>query len=151
MRTQLLPQIIINYRRHDSAGLQPAFMMLWASAGCPLAVYNTVRNLSIPLQVQPQILTILSLVTWTQCCHYEKVSSLSFLGFWSMIVSNKVEMACQEMSHHNFPCSGFHGWSRSRFDICMPYRDAARFRLASYPHGGACRLSAVRRSATGVL
>ncbi|KPI41000.1 uncharacterized protein AB675_8096 [Cyphellophora attinorum] len=67
---QLIPQIIINYRRHDTTGLQPTMMLLWACAGCPLGVYNIVSDFNIALQIQPQILTFLSLLTWTQCKYY---------------------------------------------------------------------------------
>lgn len=75
--TQLLPQIILNHRRRSTTGLKPAFMLLWAAAGCPLAVYNIVNNFNIALIIQPQILTALSLVTWGQCCVYGEVSALS--------------------------------------------------------------------------
>lgn len=73
---QLTPQIILNYRRHSAAGLSPAFMLFWASAGIPLGVYNITSGLSIALQVQPQILTALSLLTWAQCRYYERRWSL---------------------------------------------------------------------------
>jgi uncharacterized protein with PQ loop repeat len=69
---QLIPQIILNYRRHNAIGLQPTMMMLWAWAGVPLGVYNIVSRLNIALQVQPQILTALSLITWAQCYYYER-------------------------------------------------------------------------------
>lgn len=49
-------------------------MLLWATAGAPLAVYNIVNNFNIALIVQPQILTALSLVTWGQCCMYGEAS-----------------------------------------------------------------------------
>ena len=49
-------------------------MMLWAVAGAPLAVYNVVENFNIALQIQPQILTSLSFITWTQCRYYSSVS-----------------------------------------------------------------------------
>lgn len=42
----------------------------WAIAGIPLGVYNLVQNLNIALQIQPNILIFLSLVTWSQCKHY---------------------------------------------------------------------------------
>jgi hypothetical protein len=45
-------------------------MMLWASAGVPLGVYNIIEDFNIALQIQPQILTFLSLLTWSQCYHY---------------------------------------------------------------------------------
>ncbi|KAF2445607.1 hypothetical protein P171DRAFT_484279 [Karstenula rhodostoma CBS 690.94] len=69
---QLIPQIVINYRRHNAVGLQPTMMMLWAWAGVPLGVYNIVKDFNIALRIQPQILTLLSLVTWIQCYYYEK-------------------------------------------------------------------------------
>ena len=69
-RKQLIPQIIINYRKHDTTGLQPTMMLLWACAGVPLGIYNIVENFNIALRIQPQILTTLSLITWIQCKYY---------------------------------------------------------------------------------
>jgi hypothetical protein len=74
---QLIPQIIINYRRHDTEGLQPSMMLLWAAAGLPLGVYNIIENFNIALRIQPQILTTLSLITWAQCVYYERVRNPS--------------------------------------------------------------------------
>lgn len=45
--------------------------MLWAWAGVPLGVYTIVEQFNIALQVQPQMLAFLSLVTWIQCYYYE--------------------------------------------------------------------------------
>ncbi|GAB1192718.1 hypothetical protein APSETT444_001913 [Aspergillus pseudonomiae] len=39
-------------------------------AGVPLGVYNIADNFNIALQVQPNILICLSLVTWSQCKYY---------------------------------------------------------------------------------
>ncbi|GKT58024.1 PQ-loop repeat-containing protein [Colletotrichum tofieldiae] len=72
----LIPQIIINYRRHNATGLQPSMMMLWAWAGVPLGVYNIVEGFNIALQIQPQMLTFLSLVTWIQCYYYQRTWSV---------------------------------------------------------------------------
>lgn len=69
---QLAPQILLNARRRSAAGLSPAFMLFWAAAGLPLGVYNVVAGASVALQVQPQVLTALSLVTWAQCYYYER-------------------------------------------------------------------------------
>ncbi|KAM0283746.1 hypothetical protein ACHAQH_002335 [Verticillium albo-atrum] len=69
---QLIPQIVINYRRHHAIGLQPSMMMLWAWAGVPLGVYNIVQDFNMALRIQPQILTLLSLATWIQCYYYER-------------------------------------------------------------------------------
>jgi hypothetical protein len=49
-------------------------MFLWACAGVPLGAYNISSNFNIALQIQPQILTVLSLITWGQCFHYNDVS-----------------------------------------------------------------------------
>jgi hypothetical protein len=48
-------------------------MMLWAWAGVPLGVYNIAEGFNVALRIQPQILTLLSLVTWIQCYYYERV------------------------------------------------------------------------------
>ena len=70
---QLIPQIILNLTRaQHTTGLQPSMMLLWASAGVPLGVYNIVSEFNIALRIQPQILTVLSLITWSQCCYYGK-------------------------------------------------------------------------------
>lgn len=45
-------------------------MLLWALAGVPLGVYNIVEDFNIALQIQPQLLTLLSLITWAQCRYY---------------------------------------------------------------------------------
>ncbi|OOO05019.1 peptidase M36 fungalysin [Aspergillus oryzae] len=67
---QLLPQIWKNWRRHDSESLSAAFFLSWAMAGVPLGVYNISDNFNIALQVQPNILISLSLLTWSQCKYY---------------------------------------------------------------------------------
>ena len=46
-------------------------MMLWAWAGVPLGVYTIVGQFNVALQIQPQMLAFLSLVTWIQCYYYE--------------------------------------------------------------------------------
>ena len=69
---QLAPQIYMNWRRHSAEGLSSEFMMFWAWAGVPLGAYNIVSNFNIALQVQPQILTALSLTTWIQCYYYQR-------------------------------------------------------------------------------
>jgi len=75
---QLIPQIFINYRRANTTGLQRPMFILWAWAGVPLGVYNVVSNFNIALQIQPQILTFLSLVTWLQCYRFETVNERSY-------------------------------------------------------------------------
>jgi hypothetical protein len=49
-------------------------MLLWACAGVPLGAYNISSDFNIALQIQPQILTVLSLITWGQCFYYGDVS-----------------------------------------------------------------------------
>ncbi|TVY84106.1 Uncharacterized protein LSUE1_G002087 [Lachnellula suecica] len=74
---QLIPQIIINYRRHNTEGLQRSMMLLWALAGIPLGAYNIAGNFNVALRIQPQILTVLSLITWIQCYYYSSKWTLS--------------------------------------------------------------------------
>jgi len=49
-------------------------MLLWSFAGIPLGVYTIAQDLNIALQIQPQLLTALSLITWGQCLYYKKVT-----------------------------------------------------------------------------
>jgi hypothetical protein len=49
-------------------------MLLWACAGVPLGAYNFTGNFNVALLVQPQILMVLSLITWGQCFYYDDVS-----------------------------------------------------------------------------
>ncbi|ESZ97441.1 hypothetical protein SBOR_2130 [Sclerotinia borealis F-4128] len=56
-------------------------MLLWACAGVPLGAYNIVSSFNIALLVQPQILSVLSLVTWGQCWYYGGVCVLFCFQF----------------------------------------------------------------------
>jgi len=112
---QLLPQIVLNFRRRSTTGLKPSFMLLWASAGCPLAVYNIVHKFNIALIVQPQILTGLSLITWSQCCVYGEVSLRRqpckfVVGMCSWAKKSQAKMdhwSTPPHSHPNRPCLRF--------------------------------------------
>lgn len=91
---QLIPQIILNWRRHNAAGLSPAFMLFWASAGMPLGVYNIVSDFNIALRIQPQILTSLSLATWGQCHYYQR--KWSFVKVTAFVIPAAVVMGSAE-------------------------------------------------------
>lgn len=71
-------------------------MMFWAWAGVPLGVYNIVSDFNIALQVQPQILTFLSLVTWIQCYYYERKWKL--IRSLVVVVPIAIIMAAVEVS-----------------------------------------------------
>jgi uncharacterized protein with PQ loop repeat len=110
---QLIPQIIINYRRHDTEGLQPSMMLLWAAAGLPLGVYSIIENFNIALRIQPQILTTLSLITWAQCVYYERVrnSPTPLVGNLADGAReyNNIEMAGIAMPVRLGPAGSVHG------------------------------------------
>jgi hypothetical protein len=116
---QLIPQIVINYRRHNATGLQPTMMMLWSWAGVPLGVYNISRGFNIALQIQPQILTFLSLVTWIQCFYYEKVDSSGYACGTRLTAT---EMERRSLTHRCPPRSLFDGrhpgWPHHRRQTC---------------------------------
>lgn len=73
---QLVPQIVVNWRRKSGAGLQPSMMLSWAIAGLPLGIHNILGHQPVALQVQAQILTSLSLLTWAQVMYYDRHWSL---------------------------------------------------------------------------
>jgi hypothetical protein len=64
-------------------------MLLWACAGVPLGAYNITGHFNVALQVQPQILTVLSLITWIQCYYYDDVSVGDFLSALELSVRQK--------------------------------------------------------------
>ncbi|QSS55420.1 PQ loop repeat protein [Histoplasma capsulatum var. duboisii H88] len=156
---QLLPQIAVNHRRHHTEGLQPSMMILWAIAGVPLGTYNIVEEFNIALRIQPQILTLLSLATWTQCMYYGKVYTL-ILSFWSYISPTPSlhcsrariakhththicisEMAREEMSHYCFYSLRRVRRCPSRPNIFAPNRKASRSPMAHHHDGHFKRLS----------
>ena len=69
---QLLRQIWQNWRRKSTDGVPAPMMLLWAACGPPFGVYAIVQNFNIPVQVQPQVFTALSLVAWSQTLVYGK-------------------------------------------------------------------------------
>ncbi|MCJ1257865.1 hypothetical protein MMC24_005691 [Lignoscripta atroalba] len=67
---QLVPQVWYNWRKKKTDGLPGLMMFLWASCAVPFGVYAIVQNFNIPIQVQPQVFCLLSLVSWTQILIY---------------------------------------------------------------------------------
>ncbi|OLL24948.1 putative membrane protein [Neolecta irregularis DAH-3] len=63
---QLLPQIHKNWSRKSTAGLSPCMLMLWAIAAVPFGIYAIVKDLNIPVQIQPQAFGFLSLIGWSK-------------------------------------------------------------------------------------
>lgn len=51
-------------------------MLLWSAAGLPLALHNILGHQPVALQVQAEILTLLSLITWAQVLYYTHKWSL---------------------------------------------------------------------------
>lgn len=69
---QLIPQIWQNWRRKSTEGVPASMLILWAICGPPFGVYAIVQNFNIPVQVQPQCFTLLTIVTWSQTLVYGK-------------------------------------------------------------------------------
>ncbi|KAK1767523.1 PQ loop repeat protein [Phialemonium atrogriseum] len=112
---QLIPQIVVNYRRHYTTGLQPSMMMLWAWAGVPLGVYNIVEEFNVALRIQPQILTFLSLVTWIQCYYCQR----KWTVVRSLLVVVPIAVAMASISGGTDPVLLAAGVLRHYWDISM--------------------------------
>lgn len=69
---QLLPQIWHNYQKKDTSGLPASMILIWAASCIPFGAYAIIQDFVLPLQVQPQIFGILSLVTWGQILYYDR-------------------------------------------------------------------------------
>ncbi|KAI0741616.1 PQ-loop-domain-containing protein [Daedaleopsis nitida] len=73
---QLIPQIWKSWRTKSTVGLSEYLMLLWGVSGTFFGVYAIVQNLNIPLIVQPQLLSLLSYISWAQCLYYGRKWSL---------------------------------------------------------------------------
>ncbi|KAL2043798.1 hypothetical protein N7G274_003318 [Stereocaulon virgatum] len=67
---QLVPQIWFNWKQKKTDGLPALMMFLYAISAVPFGVYAIIQNFNIPIQIQPQIFCLLSLVCWVQILHY---------------------------------------------------------------------------------
>jgi uncharacterized protein with PQ loop repeat len=57
---QLVPQIVLNYKRKSTDGFSGLMMLLWVMAGVPLGIYNIIQSLNIGLQIQPSVICFLN-------------------------------------------------------------------------------------------
>ncbi|KAK2761134.1 hypothetical protein FQN54_001654 [Arachnomyces sp. PD_36] len=67
---QLVPQIWHNWRNKKTDGLPLIMMFLWGACAVPFGAYMIIQRVNIPLQIQPQIFGVLSLVSWGQILYY---------------------------------------------------------------------------------
>lgn len=129
---QLIPQIFINYRRHNATGLQASMMMLWAWAGVPLGVYNIVEDFNVALQIQPQLLTFLSLLTWIQCYYYNEVFNPVCQP---TALTLNLEMDCFPCSARSVPYRHGHGRHRGCTRCFSPHCQVETCRMAVDSNG----------------
>ncbi|KAM5534639.1 hypothetical protein V8D89_011651 [Ganoderma adspersum] len=91
---QLVPQVWKSWRTKSTDGLSEYLMLLWGISCVFLGVYAIVQDLNIPLIVQPQIMSVLSYVSWAQCQYYgkkrSKTASVS-MGLALIVVSGGFE------------------------------------------------------------
>ncbi|GAD97612.1 response regulator, putative [Paecilomyces variotii No. 5] len=67
---QLVPQIWYNWRQKKTDGLPPSMMFLWAACAVPMGTYMILQKVNIPLQIQPQMFSFFSLISWGQILYY---------------------------------------------------------------------------------
>ncbi|KAJ3748387.1 hypothetical protein DFH05DRAFT_556524 [Lentinula detonsa] len=67
---QLVPQLWKSYREKDTTGLSDWMILAWGVAGAFLGTYSIVKNLNIPLILQPQLFSVLTMASWAQCQYY---------------------------------------------------------------------------------
>ncbi|KAJ7123192.1 PQ loop repeat-domain-containing protein [Mycena epipterygia] len=67
---QLVPQVWKSFREKSTTGLSEWLVLSWAISGGFFGVYAVVQNLNIPLVVQPQLFSLLCLISFGQCQYY---------------------------------------------------------------------------------
>ncbi|KAJ3899792.1 PQ loop repeat-domain-containing protein [Lentinula edodes] len=82
---QLIPQLWKTYREKDTTGLSDWMILAWSVSGAFLGTYSIVKNLNIPLILQPQLFAALTMASWAQCQYYSRGRSrnMSLLLFLS--------------------------------------------------------------------
>ncbi|ORY70646.1 PQ loop repeat-domain-containing protein [Leucosporidium creatinivorum] len=75
---QLLPQVWKSWRRKDTAGLSSAMLLIWFLGGIWLGAYCVLKDLAIPLIVQPQCFCALSAIAYAQTLVYDKRKSTTY-------------------------------------------------------------------------
>ncbi|KAF5347995.1 hypothetical protein D9757_014860 [Collybiopsis confluens] len=73
---QLVPQIWKSWREKSTTGLSDWMILLWAVSAPFLGTYSIVKNLNVPLIVQPQVFSALALCSWAQCQYYGRQRTL---------------------------------------------------------------------------
>ncbi|GAW00288.1 pq loop repeat protein [Lentinula edodes] len=67
---QLIPQLWKTYREKDTTGLSDWMILAWSVSGAFLGTYSIVKNINIPLILQPQLFAALTMASWAQCQFY---------------------------------------------------------------------------------
>ncbi|KAF1988862.1 hypothetical protein K402DRAFT_351365 [Aulographum hederae CBS 113979] len=62
----MIPQIYKNWKRGSTDGVPSLMLFVWAISEVPMGAYVIIQKMNIPIQIQPQILAVLCLVTWAQ-------------------------------------------------------------------------------------
>jgi len=65
-RNGLCEIIILQTVKYLVDDMAPTIRLMWAIASTQFGVYVIVQNLNVPLILQPQVLTVLSLISWGQ-------------------------------------------------------------------------------------
>lgn len=80
---QLIPQIYFLYKRKDSEGFPPIFMLLWCISGVFMSTYFIIANSYIPMQIQPHLFSVLCSIAWIQSMYYPpyKYSKKKIISF----------------------------------------------------------------------
>ncbi|KAF5348226.1 hypothetical protein D9757_014859 [Collybiopsis confluens] len=73
---QLVPQIWKSWREKSTKGLSDWMILLWAVSAPFLGTYSIVKNLNVPLIVQPQVFSAFTLCSWAQCQYYGRRRTL---------------------------------------------------------------------------
>ncbi len=92
---QLSPQIYFLRKKKDATGFPPIFMFLWAASGVPFSIYFVGSDSYIPMQVQPQMFTLLCSIAWIQSMYYPPYSYPKRKWICYAVTFYTVSLACE--------------------------------------------------------
>lgn len=92
---QLSPQIYFLWKKKDATGFPPIFMFLWAASGIPFSIYFVGSDSYIPMQVQPQMFTLLCSIAWIQSMYYPPYSYPKRKCIGYAVAFYAISLACE--------------------------------------------------------
>lgn len=87
---QMIPQMIVNYKKKNTEGLPESMILLWCLCAPFFAVFVVSEDLSIPIMIQPHLFGFFCWIVYMQVMFYPPVSRSIIIEVGFVIPLRKV-------------------------------------------------------------